>query len=369
MTDRPDPWHPPPKRVGVLARLWEPGLGDLVQRNIFHRLIRRAFPDAAITHVLPRTTVERFGEFLTLHSLATEVLRCPDYGEDDASAWAAFEEQATQFDLCIVDPDSHGLGGTQAASYGIAHRIGFALGHTGPQGLTTTIRIPRPLFGAPDLFDFATGLAGALGVPPPGHTDTVPPFPHTPEPLHDLVRPAIVFHPGGAPHWNRRWPLARYVELGERLAGSVGTIAWVGSAAEAGELESVGRYVVAGTDLNHLANLLAQADLLVGSDSAPAHIAAALGTPTIVLYGPTATEFMWARVYPRHEGINRRYRCQQVRNLQRGGTGPSVMPCEHQCSYPYAGPDGPYPKCLTDITVDEVYHAVRRRIPMGVRCD
>ncbi|GIH03450.1 hypothetical protein Rhe02_15170 [Rhizocola hellebori] len=368
MTSAPAPPQPPPKRVGVFARLREPGLGDLVQRNIFLALTRSAFPDAEITHVLPRTTVERFGEFLARHSRATEVLCCPDYGNDDTAAWTAFAEQAAQFDLCIVDPDSHDLGGVQAASFGIARRIGFALGRTGPQGLTTAIRIPRPLFGAPDLFDFATGLAAALGVPASGYADTVPPFPFTPEPLPGLARPTIVFHPGGAPHWNRRWPLAHYIELGQRLRDVAGTVVWVGSPQEASELQRAGTHVIAGADLNSLANLLAQADLLVGSDSAPAHIAAAVGTPTIVLYGPTFTEFMWARVYPNHQGINRRYRCQQIRNLQLGA-GPGVMPCEHQCHYAYSGADGPYPKCLTDITVDEVYHAVLKRIPVEVPRD
>nr|AGS49693.1 glycosyl transferase, family 9 [uncultured bacterium esnapd14] len=368
MTDRPAPPHSAPARVAVFARLWEPGLGDLVQRNIFLALIRRAYPEAVITHVLPRATAARFGEFLAGHSLAADVLCCPDYGDDDPAGWAHFQQQAGRFDLCVVDPDSHGLGGTHAAAYGIPHRIGFALGHTGPDGLTTTIRIGRPLFGAPDLFDFATGLAQALGVPPPGHVDTVPPFPYAPEPLPDLIAPTVVLHPGGAPHWNRRWPLARYIELAERLGETAGSIAWVGSADEVSELQRAGKHVFAGVGLNRLATLLAHADLLIGSDSAPAHIAAALGTPTIVLYGPTFTEFMWARVYPRHEGINRRYPCQQIRNLQRGA-GPAVMPCEHSCRYAYAGPDGPYPKCLTDITVDEVHRAARRRIPLRMPHD
>jgi ADP-heptose:LPS heptosyltransferase len=119
--------------------------------------------------------------------------------------------------------------------------------------------------------------------------------------------------------------------------------------------------VCAGDSLNRLANRLSTADVLVGSDSAPAHIAAALGTPTVVLYGPGMTEFMWTRVYLRHDGINRHYECQTVRNLPRG-PGTTTMPCRFSCHYPYATAAGPYPRCLTDIEMDKVYQAVRGQL-------
>ena len=39
--------------------------------------------------------------------------------------------------------------------------------------------------------------------------------------------------------------------------------------------------------LAELAGLLAAAGVFVGNDSGPAHLAAALGTPTVALFGPT----------------------------------------------------------------------------------
>jgi heptosyltransferase-3 len=47
-----------------------------------------------------------------------------------------------------------------------------------------------------------------------------------------------------------------------------------------------------GGSLNRLAALIARAKLFVGIDSAPMHIAAAMGTPTVALFGPSG-EFNW----------------------------------------------------------------------------
>lgn len=47
-----------------------------------------------------------------------------------------------------------------------------------------------------------------------------------------------------------------------------------------------------GGTLNRLAALIARAKLFIGIDSAPMHIAAAMGTPTVALFGPSG-EFNW----------------------------------------------------------------------------
>lgn len=47
-----------------------------------------------------------------------------------------------------------------------------------------------------------------------------------------------------------------------------------------------------GGTLNRLAALVARATLFIGIDSAPMHIAAAMGTATIALFGPSG-EFNW----------------------------------------------------------------------------
>lgn len=362
-------------RVAVFARLWEPGLGDLMQRNILLYLIRRAHPGASLTLVLSRTPARRFAEFLGAHTYATDLLECPDHDDDRPEEWQRFVRELGErcFDVCVVDPDSRGLGGEVGARAGVPVRVGYAVGHTGPAGLTTAIRIPRPTFGTPDLLDYAVSLREALGLPPVGPSELLPPPKYRRVDGPVPTSPMVALHPGGAPHWNRRWPQSSFVDLAVGLADVAGSLLLIGSSDELSELSGLRSAVAArapaidvtisaGDSLDRLATLLAQAHVLVGSDSAPAHLAAALRVPTVVLYGPTPTEFMWARVYTRHHGINLRYGCQNVRNLPRG-PGTKTMPCAHRCTYPYLGPHGPYPKCLADIPVDRVLTAVRHHLP------
>jgi ADP-heptose:LPS heptosyltransferase len=106
---------------------------------------------------------------------------------------------------------------------------------------------------------------------------------------------ATVVHPGAASA-ARRWPAERFaaVAASERRAGR--RVLVTGSGAEAGlalqvaaraGLDSGG--VLAGrTDLLGLAALVAGAGRVVCGDTGVAHLATALGTPSVLLFGPTS---------------------------------------------------------------------------------
>ena len=360
------------RQICVFARLWEPGLGDLIQREIFLSLLKQACPEAELALIVGPTAAERFAEFFDRHSRADRVLSCPEYGDEDPGRWDRFRAAVADagYGCCLIDPDSRGLGAEQAARCGIGIRIGFTSGQRDDSYLTRAIRLPAAIFGLPDLLDFARALAGALGVAVPAAEAVLPWFRFAPQPVPVLPSPVVAVHPGGARHWNRRWPLARYGELCARLAAEGASLVLAGPADEAGELAELAAgavtVVCAGESLDTVASWLAAADVLVGNDSALGHIAAALRTPTVVLYGPGMTEFMWTRVYLRHDGINRHYECQTIRNLPRG-PGVTTMPCRYSCHYPYVSAAGPYPRCLTDIPVDTVYQAVLRQLARGRR--
>src|SRR6202030_2996916 len=54
------------------------------------------------------------------------------------------------------------------------------------------------------------------------------------------------------------------------------------------DLSAFHRYrCVAGASLSEIKSLLAGASLFIGNDSGPAHMAAAFGVPSIVLFGPS----------------------------------------------------------------------------------
>jgi ADP-heptose:LPS heptosyltransferase len=365
----------PPRRLCVFARLRGPGLGDLVQRNIFLAILRKAYPHADVVLIVGSDVSAQHAEFLANHCYASRVLACPENRDKDAQQWARFAAslRVENFDACVIDPDSYELDARFAAEQGIPIRIGFATGHAADQWLTAPIRLPRPLFGMPDLFEYANGLAISVGLAPLRPADVVPAFPYQRDTATSLPSPLVAVHSGGARHWNRRWPLACYAELCSSLGAAQPTsFVLIGADDEAADigvlseriqasLPTVRLEICLGSSLNHLANIVRAADVLVGNDSAPAHLAASLGTPSVVLYGPTLTEFMWARVYPRHVGINLRYECQTIRNLPRDAPL-LTMPCAFTCHYPYVSAEGPYPRCLTDIGVAQVLAAVQRML-------
>ncbi len=99
----------------------------------------------------------------------------------------------------------------------------------------------------------------------------------------------IVIHPGsGSPKKN--WPLERFLELADALRASERNVAWVlGPAERDFEMHrSLGDIdLVQASSLVKLAHRLSKAKLYIGNDSGITHLAAALGCPTIAIFGPT----------------------------------------------------------------------------------
>ena len=111
------------------------------------------------------------------------------------------------------------------------------------------------------------------------------------------ARPVAVLFPfasNTAKGRRKRWPLEAWAELAATLdgAGASVVVAW-GSPGEGEQAREVcaeaGGSVVAAppTDLVELAGLLEESDLLVTGDTGPMHLAAAVGTRCLALFGPS----------------------------------------------------------------------------------
>jgi ADP-heptose:LPS heptosyltransferase len=91
----------------------------------------------------------------------------------------------------------------------------------------------------------------------------------------------------------RRWPPDRFTAVGRALAGQGARIVVMGGAAEreltARTSEGIPQAVDTGgaTDLIGLAALLKACDLVITNDTGPMHLAGAVGTPTVTLWGPS----------------------------------------------------------------------------------
>lgn len=111
----------------------------------------------------------------------------------------------------------------------------------------------------------------------------------------DPNRPLIVFNPGGVRE-NKRWPAANFAHTADALCGRLQAICAVtGSPSERETVTEVTRLAKSqiinlqerGVTLGSLKSVLKRASLLITNDTGPRHIALALGTPVVALFGPT----------------------------------------------------------------------------------
>lgn len=104
----------------------------------------------------------------------------------------------------------------------------------------------------------------------------------------------------GARHPAKRWPLTRWVELADRLREKgIRPVVIPPPEGLSGPLPPAWSDLESGRPLDDplsLAGALAAVDGVVANDSGPMHLAAAVGTPTVGLFGPTSPELGFSPV-------------------------------------------------------------------------
>lgn len=179
----------------------------------------------------------------------------------------------------------------------IPERIGFA---TDRRTVLLTRTLPPPSGTAHQLRDYDS-LLEARGISPDLGSPRLP-LPDRSVALAGSAllatglppREIAMLAPGAAFAWTKRWPPAHWGRLAALLRQSGVEAAFVigpGEEAIAAEavLASGFPVPVLGADLDPpaLAALLALARVVVANDSGPMHLAAAVGTPVVALFGPT----------------------------------------------------------------------------------
>jgi heptosyltransferase-2 len=153
--------------------------------------------------------------------------------------------------------------------------------------------------------------------------------------------PFIALAPGSA--WGtKRWPY--YVELARRLASDF-RIAVVGSKADAATAAEICAAVGPPRSINTVgtlpllasAELIGRAQAIVTNDSAPQHLASAMGTPTLTIFGPTVPEFGFGPLADRRA----------VAGHQQLGCRPCDRHGPHRC------PLGHW-RCMRELTADHI---------------
>ena len=120
--------------------------------------------------------------------------------------------------------------------------------------------------------------------------------------LSDSGGPVVVIAPGSVGP-SKSWPASYYAELARTL-GQQGCAVWI--VGGPGERQLAGEIVAAsvssardltGTDLRDAILALAASSVAVTNDSGLSHVSAAIGTPTISIFGPTDPR-LWAPLNP-----------------------------------------------------------------------
>ncbi len=242
---------------------------------------------------------------------------------------------------------------------GARRRIGLDNG----RGWFLTHRVPDPGYGAKHELEMWLDLAAAAGAPVDGHTarqielgvsEADQRF--AGELLPPTGRPRVALHPGsGGYSLARRWEMVKHAELGQRLAHEA-QIVIVGTPADgthrlATALGEQATDLGGCTSLAQLAAVLARCDLLVGADSGVLHVAAAAGTPTVALFGPT-NYGAWAPPLP----------AEKLRVIR---SGSACSPCAY-VGHRLGTPNGcPERTCMSMITVDQVHQAAQALLGSG----
>jgi heptosyltransferase-2 len=162
----------------------------------------------------------------------------------------------------------------------------------------------------------------------------------------------VGMHPGSGPRAPaKRWGAARYAEIITRLRSEYrARVIITGDAGEKDLAASIvdlaggeGVYDASGEfSIRQTAALLKKCRLFISNDTGPMHIAAAVGTPTIGIFGPE-TPVRYAPVGRANTAVYSRIHC---------------SPCVHI----YAGVvnDCSEGHCMKQISVDQVWDAVQR---------
>ena len=165
--------------------------------------------------------------------------------------------------------------------------------------------------------------------------------------LTDGSRRVVALAPGAVGP-SKRWPAASYGEVARSLVEDGGDVWVLGSpseralAAEIVTLAGANARDLTGPDLRDAILALAAADAVVSNDSGLLHVAAALGTPAIGIFGPTSP-VLWAPLNPIAATITTH-------------TDVPCRPChEPVCRYGHH-------RCMRDIPAAQVLEPLRRAL-------
>ncbi len=288
--------HKQIQRILVKAPNW---VGDALLCTPALTSLGRAFPHSQIT-ILANPWV---APLLETHPSVSQSLIYDPRGQHQswAARWQVFRHlRNLHFELAILFPNSlHAA--LIAFLSGIPQRAGYA---TDGRRLLLTQAIPlNPNSKSQHQAEYYLELVRALGVEitPQDKQLVLKLKPQDVQWGQEFLAeqtikasgPLIAIHPG-AVKTGKRWPHQRFAQVGKELIErSQAHLLLLGSGSERALLEqlktaigSAAQTIVCGTDLPRVAALLKRCQLFIGNDSGLMHLATAVQTPIVAIFGP-----------------------------------------------------------------------------------
>jgi lipopolysaccharide heptosyltransferase II len=270
-------------------------LGDIVHAMPTLGALRRAHPSAKVTWLVKRQwsgLVERID--------GVDRVWAVDPG---LKGWLAQVPalRAERFDVAV---DLQGLFRSAIMGWmsGAPHRVGFANAREGsPWWYTQRVPVPTVEMHAVDRYRLIATAMGAVDPGPVEFRFRIPQADH--DQVDQLLREAGVTPGGGwvamnvSARWpTKRWPSNAFAVLADRLVeAGFGPVLFMGGPDERGDVAAVREHMKTSSfDLSGalpvglLPSFLSKAALLITNDSGPMHVAAAVGTPVVAMFGPTS---------------------------------------------------------------------------------
>ncbi len=239
-----------------------------------------------------------------------------------------------------------------ALASGAKQRIGVDNGN----GWFLTHRLPDAGFGAKHQAQYWLDLVALPGASPRPRSSTIATSTSNLVPNHSIQHSAlrtIVIHPGsGGYSLARRWDAAKFAALSDALHQQYNAqIVLVGGANDGGDavksaMKTTPLDLTGKTTLTELAGVIQSADLYIGADSGVMHIAAAVGTPVVAIFGPSNAD-AWGAWTPTSKSIIVR-------------SAPECSPCSYVGHSIGLREGCPARTCMRIVTVDHVLVAVQQ---------
>ncbi|MBI4341004.1 MAG: glycosyltransferase [Candidatus Omnitrophica bacterium] len=275
-------------------------LGDVILSSPSLRAVRKQYPKGRITLVVGRSAYEAVARCPYLDDIIIYDAKGKDRGP--WKQWAFVRRlQRAAFDLSIDFQNSR-----RTHLYAWLSGAWTRIGYRRKWGwcLNRPVRLPRVVLGP---IAHQHYLLREAGLTMDGERLELWPSPHDEARAEQLLAaPAIDrasgappfwvgVHPGGSGRWRtKRWDLQRWATVCDALARSGAHVVVVGGPEE-GELgeallqltQQPPLVLIGQTTLLELACVIKRCAVFLAHDSSSLHVAAAVGTPTVALFGPT----------------------------------------------------------------------------------